>query len=227
VKVTLRCFAMIRELLGSERLEVELPEGSTLVTLKEHLAKDAPDLLRLPFTAAVNQDYASEDRVLVDGDEVALIPPISGGDPAGERFDFVLHNGVLDPRSLEQQVRRDADGAVVTFAGVSRDHNEGRAVEGLSYEAYDEMAAKVMADLFDEAAEKFEIGRARVAHRLGEVPIGEASVLVVVGSPHRGPAFEACRYLMDRIKERLPIFKKERFAGPDGETHWVGELPKT
>ncbi len=226
MKVTLRCFAMVRELLGSDRLEVELPEGSTLVTLREHLAKDAPDLQRLPFTVAVNQDYAAEDRILVDGDEVALIPPISGGDPAGERFGFEMQRAALDPRPLEKLVRRDADGAVVTFAGVSRDHNEGRAVAGLSYEAYDEMAAKVMMELFSEAAEKFDIGRARVSHRLGEVPIGEASVLVVVGSAHRGPAFEACRYLMDRIKERVPIFKKERFAGPGGESHWVGELPK-
>ena len=106
MKVTLRCFAMVRELLGSDRMEIELPEGSTLVTLKEHLAKEAPELLRLPFTVAVNQDYADEGRVLVDGDEVALIPPISGGDPAAERFCFELQREPLDPRPLETAVRR-------------------------------------------------------------------------------------------------------------------------
>lgn len=226
VKVNVRCFAMVRELLGRERLELDLPEGSTLVTLKEHLAKQAPDLLRLPFVMAVNQEYAQADQVLAEGDEVALIPPISGGDPAAERFRFDLSHEALDPRRLEDEVRQDADGAVVTFAGVSRDHNDGRAVAGLSYQSYEEMAHKVMLQLFAEVEAKFEIGRMRVAHRLGEVPIGAASVIVVVSSVHRGPAFDACRYLMDRLKATVPIFKQERFADSKGGSHWVGELPR-
>lgn len=225
VKVHVRCFAMVRELLGRDRFEVDLPEGSTLVALKQQLAKDAPDLLRLPFVMAVNQDYAAADQVLRDGDEVALIPPISGGDPSAERFRFDLSHDALDPRALEDQVRQDSDGAVVTFAGVSRDHHEGRAVAGLSYETYEEMAHKVMLQLFAEVEAKFDIGRMRVAHRLGEVPIGEASVIVVVSSAHRGPAFDACRFLMDRLKAKVPIFKKERLAGPEGGSRWVGELP--
>jgi molybdopterin synthase catalytic subunit len=141
----------------------------------------------------------------------------------------VLQREPLDARPLEAAVRRDADGAVVTFSGVTRDHNEGASVLGLEYEAYDEMAEAEMGRLFEEAIARFGdgFGRARVAHRLGPVPIGEASVLVVVSAPHRGPAFEAARWLMDRLKERVPIFKKERLAerGGGGE-RWVGDLPR-
>lgn len=105
---------MARELLGRQRLEVDLPQRSTLVTLKEHLAKEAPDLLRLPFVMAVNQDYAKADHVLKEGDEVALIPPISGGDSSAEQFRFDLSYDALDPRRLEDEVRQVSDGAVVT-----------------------------------------------------------------------------------------------------------------
>ena len=165
------------------------------------------------------------ERELADGDEVAYIPPISGGEPGADRWRFELVHGPLDPRRLESEVRTDRDGAVVTFSGVTRDHNDGRAVAGLAYEAYAEMVQKVFAAIVDDAFGSFDITRVRVAHRLGDVPIGEASVLVVVAAEHRGPAFDACRALMDRIKAELPIFKKETLAGPDGGSHWVGELP--
>ena len=131
----------------------------------------------------------------------------------------------LDARPLEVECRTDRDGAVVTFAGTTRDHNEGADVLSLSYETYTEMAQKVMCGLFEEAVKRFPITRARVAHRLGEVPVGEASVLVVVASPHRGPAFDACRFLMDRLKDEVPIWKREKLRDGDGE-RWIGELPK-
>lgn len=223
VKVTVRCFASVRELLGREELEVDLPEGATVSDLRARLARDAPDLTRLPLAFAVNCDYAAPERVLREGDEVALVPPISGGaEQAVCRFEF--RHGPLDPRPLEEEARTDADGAIVTFAGVTRDHNDGTAVEGLSYEAYEEMAAKVMGRLFEEIVQRFEITRVRVAHRLGEVPVGEASILVVVSAPHRDAAFAACRTLMDRIKAEVPIFKKERLARGGG-TRWIGEPP--
>src|SRR5690606_32527995 len=134
--------------------------------------------------------------------------------------------GPLDPRALEAECRSDVDGAVVTFAGVTRDHNDGRAVRGLSYEAYAEMAQQVMDGILRELTAGDGIGRVRVAHRLGDVPIGEASVVVVVAAPHRAPAFDACRRIMDRLKAEVPIFKKEWFADPAGGSRWVGELPK-
>jgi molybdopterin synthase catalytic subunit len=225
VKVTVRCFATVRELLGGDVFDLDVPPGTSVRGLKAILAERAPALAQLAVACAVNRAYAEPERVLAEGDEVAFIPPISGGSSSELLFRFVLQHEPLDPRPLEAEVRRDCDGAVVTFAGVTRDHNEGRAVRGLRYEAYAEMASKVMVELFEDAARRFAIGRARVAHRLGEVPIGEASVLVVVSAPHRDAAFDACRFLMDRLKAEVPIFKSEQLAA-DGSAHWVGDLPR-
>ncbi len=221
----MRCFAAVREALGTDALEVELAAGTTIAGLRGELATRAAKLQRLPLAFAVNRDYAREDTVLHDGDEVAFIPPISGG--AGEEalYRFDLTDAEIDPRTLERECRTDSDGALVTFAGVTRNHNDGAAVKSLRYEAYPEMAQKVMCALFEEAIKRFPITRARVVHRLGEVPIGEASVVVVVASAHRGPAFEACQFLMDRLKNEVPIWKQELLADDGGE-RWVGELPK-
>ena len=224
MKVTIRCFASVRELLGAERLERDVDDGTTVGGLKAQLAAAAPDLARLRVAFAVNQDYADEETVLRDGDEVAFIPPISGG-AAPAIFAFELTREPLEARSLEEQVRTDRDGAVVTFSGVTRNHNEGDRVLALRYEAYDGMAEKVMGRIFEDAVKRFEIGRARVAHRLGEVPVGEASVVVVVAAPHRAPAFEAARYLMDRLKAEVPVFKQELLDDGEGGSRWVGELP--
>jgi len=226
VNVTIRCFASVRELLGAELVEREVPVGTTVGRLKAALAAEAPDLARLAVAYAVNQDYATEETVLQDGDEVAFIPPISGG--AGPAiFAFRLTPEAIDPRALEAEVRTDRDGAVVTFSGVTRNHNQGDKVLSLRYEAYDGMAEKVMGRIFEEAVKRFEIGRARVEHRLGEVPVGEASVIVVVAAPHRGPAFDAARYLMDRLKAEVPIFKQELLDDGAGGARWVGELPQS
>lgn len=222
----MRCFASVRELLGADTLEVELPEGSTLIELKEMLARRAPELERLPFACARNRDYCDPSEPLQDGDEIALIPPISGGSGAGEELRFCCRftREVVDPRLLEQEVRTDHDGAVVTFTGVTRDHNEGQTVSELGYEAYVEMAVPVIERIFAAAAGRFPIGRARVVHRLGPVPVGGISICVVVAAPHRGAAFDACRYLMDRIKAEAPVFKRERLT--DGSARWIGDLAR-
>lgn len=225
IAVTVRCFAAVRDALGTDALALALPAGTTVAGLRTKLAEGAPALLRLPLAFAVNRDYARAETVLRDGDEVAFIPPISGGSGADALYRFDLQQGPLDARALEAECRTDADGAVVTFTGTTRNHNEGAAVVSLRYEAYTEMANKVMCGLFEETIKRFPITRARVAHRLGDVPVGEASVIVVVASPHRGPAFDACRYLMDRVKHEVPIWKREQLR--DGEQlRWVGELPK-
>lgn len=225
IHVTLRCFAAVRETLGTEEIRVELEPGTTVHGLREKLGEDHPALLRVPVAFAINRDYARAESVLSDGDEVAFIPPISGGSGDKELYRFDLTDGVIDPRALEQECRTDRDGAVVTFAGTTRNHNEGAEVLSLSYETYTEMAQRVMCGLFEEAVKRFPITRARVVHRLGEVPVGEASVVVVVASPHRGPAFDACRFLMDRLKDEVPIWKREKLRDGEGE-RWIGDLPK-
>lgn len=222
--ITVRCFAAVREALGADTLAVDLPVGTTVDGLRQHLAARSPAFGRLPLAFAVNRDYAKADTELRAGDEVAFIPPISGGD-GGPACAFRTCEGPIDARALEAECRTDGDGAVVTFAGTTRDHNEGAAVVSLRYEAYPEMAAAVMERLFAAARAQFAFTRARVVHRLGEVPVGEASVVVVVASPHRGPAFDACRFLMDRLKHEVPIWKRELLRDGGGE-RWVGELPK-
>jgi molybdopterin converting factor subunit 1 len=224
IAVTLRCFAAVREALGTDVLRVDLPAGTTAEGLRTLLGQRTPQLTRVPVAYAVNRDYARADTVLHDGDEVAFIPPISGGG-GHELYRFDLVHAVLDARALEQECRTDADGAVVTFTGTTRDHNDGAAVLSLRYEAYTEMAQRVMCGLFEEAIKRFPITRARVAHRLGDVPVGEASVVVVVASPHRGPAFDACRFLMDRVKHEVPIWKREQLRDERG-VRWVGDLPR-
>jgi len=223
VRVTVRCFAAVREALGRDCLAVDLPAGATVADLRGELGKTAPALLRLPLAFAVNRAYATAATELRSGDEVALIPPISGG--SEPPFRFMLQHAPLDPRALEQECRTDRDGAVVTFAGVTRDHNDGAAVESLAYEAYAEMATALVAAIFADAQRQFAITRARIVHRLGPVPIGEAAVVVVVSAAHRGPAFDACRYLMDRVKHEVPIWKREQLR-QGGGSRWVGELPR-
>jgi molybdopterin synthase catalytic subunit len=225
IHITVRCFAAVREWLGRDELSLEVPPGTTVAEVLPRLAAGAPQPLRAPVAFAVNRDYARADRVLRDGDEVAFIPPISGGSGARDIYRFELVREPIDPRPFEQEVLTAGDGALVTFAGTTRDHNDGAAVVSLSYEAYPEMAQKVMGAIFEEAVKRFPITRARVVHRLGEVPVGEASVLVVVAAAHRSAAFDACRFLMDRLKNEVPIFKRERLAQGRGE-RWVGELPK-
>ncbi|MFT4839823.1 MAG: molybdopterin converting factor subunit 1 [Planctomycetota bacterium] len=225
IHVTLRCFASVRETLGTDVMKVEVAVGTSIDGLRKKLGEQHPALLRLPMAFAINRDYARAESVLKDGDEVAFIPPISGGAGAADLYRFDLVDGVIDPRPLETECRTDADGAVVTFAGTTRNHNEGAEVLSLSYETYTEMAQRVMCGLFEEAVKRFPITRARVVHRLGEVPVGEASVVVVVASAHRGPAFDACRFLMDRLKNEVPIWKREKLRDGDGE-RWIGDLPK-
>ena len=222
VRVTLRCFASVREALGQDVVHLTVPRGTTVAGLREMLGQDHPALLRLALAWAVNQGYADGTREVADGDEVAFIPPISGGNT--ERFRFTLRREPLDVRALEAETRTDADGALVTFSGVTRNHNEGSAVVSLSYEAYPEMAQRMMQTIFADADREHAITRARVEHRLGTVPVGEACVVVCVAAPHRKAAFAAAEYLMDRLKHEVPVFKREALRDGGG-TRWVGSLP--
>ncbi|HHI81090.1 MAG TPA: hypothetical protein ENK02_14080 [Planctomycetes bacterium] len=219
IKVLL--FASVRELFGVSSLELEMPEGACLADLDRRLKLEREGLSEIPFVYAKNRAYAQLHETLREGDEVALVPAISGGEPPA----FAFSTGPIDPRELEAYARSDRDGALVTFTGVTRDHHEGEAVSTLSYEAYEDMVLPLMERLIYEVQQERELGRIYVRHRLGEVPIGEASIVVVVAAPHRGPAFDAAREIMDRIKKEIPIFKKETLQGEQG-SRWVGKLPE-
>jgi molybdopterin synthase catalytic subunit/molybdopterin converting factor small subunit len=166
---------------------------------------------------AVNRDYVRPEHVLCDGDEVAILPPVSGG--AGGRVELV--RGRIDADAIVRAIKAGSDGAVCVFDGIVRDNTRGRATLHLDYEAYEEMALKQMQLLRAEAIEHFSVRDVAIVHRLGRLQIGETSVLIVVASAHRGAAFEACRWVIDTLKKTVPIWKKEQFA--DGAVWADGE----
>jgi MoaE-MoaD fusion protein len=219
VKVMVRYFAVFRERLGRDEEALELPDGATVAAALDALAArhDTVRALRGRFQTAVNQEMVRPAHALADGDELALIPPVAGG---------ARHAVVLDrPLSVDRVVAAVAGpdtGGVVTFVGLVRRESQGRAVERLEYEAYREMAERVMADLCDEIEREIAGARLAVEHRVGALVVGDAAVAIAAAAPHRAEAFAACRALIDRLKERVPIWKKE--IGPDG-AEWVGLGP--
>lgn len=228
IQVRVRFFAGHRDIVGRSEQTFELEPGATVGSLWEQLVADYPRLRgysgRLLY--AVNQEFSDPSTPLRDGDEVAYIPPVSGGagetvathaPPAGV-VPFLITEAPLDPHPLTRWVQTPGDGAVVTFAGVVRDNFDGRATACLTYEAYAEMAVPVLQQLAEEARARWPIGRVAIHHRVGRLEIGETAVLVVVAAPHRQAAFEAAAYVMDRIKQVAPIWKHEHWA--DGASEW-------
>ena len=223
VLVTVRLFAGVREAAGVPSVGVELAAPATIRDAVEAASRAVPGEWRLPKTVllASNGEYGSNETVLENGDEVAIIPPVSGGAGAMTQ-EVTITDDPLDPEPLTEFVTTDVDGAVVTFLGVTRNHNEGRRVLYLEYEAYRPMADQMMAEIIGEMKSRYEIGRVAVAHRTGRVDIGETSMVVAVGAAHRRPAFEAALHFIDRLKQIVPIWKKEYFEG--GEV-WIGDTP--
>ncbi|MCC6641260.1 MAG: molybdenum cofactor biosynthesis protein MoaE [Deltaproteobacteria bacterium] len=215
MRVTVRLFGSLREAAGSRTIDVELPAGAKIEALREAVAARLPSAAKLgPRVAvAVNQQLASPGAVLADGDEVALLPPVSGG--AGR---CTLSDRQLDVDEVVRRVAGDDSGGVVTFLGQVRDRSRGRAIDHLEYEAYPGMAERELERIAEEAAERWPGVRVAVAHRTGVLAIGELAVVVVAASAHRGEAFEACRFAIDTLKERVPIWKKE--VATDG-AYWV------
>jgi MoaE-MoaD fusion protein len=203
MQVNVRLFAVLRERVGSDEIELELPDGARVCDALEQLGPLAGDV---PVVLAVNQEYASPDARLHAGDEVALIPPVSGGSVGSLHARVTEEPLVLD--RLTQLVRDPRAGAVVTFSGVTR------AVELLDYEAYAGMAQRAIAEIVSAAVERYGLCAAAAEHRIGTVPLSEPSVAIAVSAPHREQAFAGAREIIDEIKAHAPIWKKE-------EGEWV------
>jgi molybdopterin synthase catalytic subunit len=220
MKVTVRFFALHRDVVGTSQLTREVEDGTTLGQLWAQLCAQYPALA--PATRSLlfarNQEYADQETELHDGDEAAFIPPVSGGEIVEP---FVVTEQPLNEATVRTLVQTPQDGAVVVFSGVARNNFDGRSTAHLEYEAYPEMAVPVLRQLAVEAQEQFAIGRVAVHHRTGKLEIGETAVIVAVAAPHRQAAFEAAAYIMDRIKQVAPIWKREHWV--DGDAEWIGD----
>ncbi|MEO8743764.1 MAG: molybdopterin converting factor subunit 1 [Candidatus Dormiibacterota bacterium] len=212
-------FARLREQAGTATEALELPGASTIADVYAALRRLHPALEsdRNAVRAALNQEFTDWTATVADGDEVAFIPPVSGG-AHGVGVLFEITVDPLDSRRLEAAVAHSSAGAICTFTGVVRDNSRGRGVTRLDYEAYSEMALAQMRKIGEEIAQQWPEARLAMAHRTGKLEIGEASVVVAVSCPHRAEAIAACKWGIDRLKESVPIWKKEYAA--DG-TFWI------
>jgi MoaE-MoaD fusion protein len=229
MEVRVLFFGMLKDFAGRESDHLSLPEDATLEDLLGHYREENPRLKRALSSIAisVNQEYAPRSTKLANGDEVALLPPVSGGSAhtSLNKTSLTPHAAITREEIHAQQVVEDikhpSDGAVAVFEGIVRNQSRGRRTLYLDYEAYEEMALKQMEALAQQAIKDFKIRDVKLIHRLGRLEIGETSVLIVVASEHRGPAFDAGRWLIDTLKCTVPIWKKEYFE--DGAVWAAGE----
>lgn len=217
MQVKLLYFAIVREAIGRSEETRTVNAGCTLEQLFDQLAEDEPAVRRLrpSLLFMVNEEYARPDYQIQDGDEIALIPPVSGG----EIQRFLVTTEPVSEEKVSRLVASPEAGAIVTFVGTVRNNARGRNVLSLDYEAYPPAAERMLRQIGAEIAQTWGIEDCAIIHRMGHLAVGEASVAIAIASAHRGDAFDACRYAIDRIKEIVPIWKKEFYE--DGET-WVG-----
>ena len=220
MKVTVLFFGWARELTGFASERLELPEGEALGSLLREYQRRFPrlDEMRKALKYAVNQEFATPGTVLRDGDEIAFLPPVGGGAPGRN---FYITREPISAARVAKDLETPADGAVVTFEGIVRDNSHGRAALYLEYEAYEPMAEAQMKAIGEELRRIHKITGVVMAHRIGRLEIGEVSVAIAVAAPHRAAAFDACRAAIDRVKQTVPIWKKEHFA--DGAVWAEGE----
>ncbi len=224
-------FGLLKDVCGRAEDLFQAPAGIDAGFVFDHYATAYPKLAEMAHSIVIarNQEFTTRGAQLADGDEIALLPPVSGGsadgpvheieDPAGHYF--ALTRKPIDPRALEARILQDLDGAIVTFHGVVRNNTRGRATLRLDYECYEGMAIRKMAEIGRAIAGEFAISRIAMVHRLGTMEIGEASVMVIATAPHRRPAFDAALEGINRLKRLVPVWKKEYFA--DGEVWVEGE----
>ena len=232
-------FGVLKDLVGRSSETLDLPEGARVQDVVSHYARQAAKFSQmLPALAfSVNQEYARAECALAAGDEVALLPPVSGGAPGSQNAKS-SHSGAppeaapmrgevrflreaIPSQVVLDRLKRPEDGAAVVFEGVVRDNTRGRHTLYLDYEAYEPMALQQMKGLAEQACEHFGVAGVSILHRLGRLEIGETSVLIGVASAHRAAAFEACRWIIDTLKKTVPIWKKEYFE--DGAVWADGE----
>jgi molybdopterin synthase catalytic subunit len=236
MQVQVLLFGVLKDWLGASATTVELPERATVAESLAQLSECRPTPLLRGIAVSVNAEFAALTQPLRDGDEVGLLPPVSGGTtrsdaeiPAETSIEpktepvvvIALTRDSIETERLVADAKDGEDGAVVVFDGIVRNNTRGRRTMHLDYEAYEVMAAKQMRELAHEARGRFGVRHVTVVHRLGRLQIGETSVLIVVASAHRAQAFEACRWLIDTLKKTVPIWKKETFA--DGAVWAPGE----
>lgn len=212
-------FAGLREAVGRKEHVLELPGSATLGEVVARAEAELPAVARYRgrLMVSLNESRAPLDAPVADGDEVALLPPVSGGAAAAR-----VQSAPLSMDALLAQIRDASCGGVVTFTGIVRNHSRGQRIERLEYEAYLPMAEQELAKVAAEAARRWPQVRLALAHRVGRLDIGDAAVMVAAAAPHRAQAFEACRFAIDTLKETAPIWKKE-FA--EGGSYWVEENP--
>lgn len=216
MRIEIRLFAIFREQIGRGGLSLELPIGATVADAARTLEAQYPGLKLAEGMAALNQAFVPSLTRLSAGDELAFLPPVSGGGDTEQSFG--LTSDPLDPGKWIMWTTQPKNGAVITFLGTSRSPDKNREVRFLEYEAYASMAGEVMGQIIREMRDHWPLGRIALWHRVGQVVPAEVSILIVVASAHRGTAFEACRYAIDRAKAILPIWKKEVLANGD---YWV------
>ena len=226
MRVRVLFFGQLKDIVGVSQEDAELSDGARVEDLFERYGRHFPKLAEFRATAAasVNQEYAAWQAPLASGDEVAFLPPVSGGQQTTVDADiFHLVRKPIDSREIVESLKAPEDGALVVFDGFVRNNFKGQRTLYLEYEAYESMAYTKMREIGAQIREKFSVHRLAVVHRLGRLEIGETSVLIAVSSPHRAAAFDACRYAIDTLKRNVPIWKKEYFVG--GAVWAEGERP--
>ncbi len=231
MQVRVLYLGVLREMAGCDREVVQLGDGSTVAQLFSDLQQRIPRLqdFRSAIALAVNYEYSDGATVLRENDEVALIPPVSGGNvslPGENALPLAsahtrLVSATIDSTQVLAELKHPEDGALIVFDGIVRNHSRGRRTLYLDYTAYEPMALRKMEELAQQARERFTVRDVRIVHRLGRLQIGESSVYIAVASAHRAAAFDACRWLIDTLKTTVPIWKKEYFE--DGAVWSDGE----
>ena len=226
MKVRLLLFAGLREAVGAKEYPLELPDGSSLAEALTRAEAELPAVAAYKgrLLVSLNEERAPLTTRLDDGDEVALLPPMSGG--SGETAEaeplIEIRSARLSLDDLLDSVSQRGCGGVATFTGVVRDHSRGEAIDHLEYEAYEPMAVSEMRAIASEVAQRWPEVRLAMSHRVGRLEIGDAAVMIAAAAPHRAEAFDACRFAIDTLKKTVPIWKKE-FA--EGGAYWVEENP--
>lgn len=231
MRIKVLFFGVLKDVTGFREDSAEIGDGTSLRGVFDHYCVRFPALQPMAgsIMLAQNHQFGAGGDVVRDGDEIAFLPPVSGGSmresvgPDGHYF--AITRDVIDTVAVKARILQGFDGAIVDFEGVVRNNTKGRATRYLDYECYEEMALKMMAQIGREIAKAHAVSRVAIVHRLGRMEIGETSVAVVVASPHRGPAFAAALEGINRLKKLVPIWKKEYFA--DGEVWVEGEWDET